>query len=143
MMKKNSTMISLVVFVIAFIIIILGFVIYNSLNKKTYSCIDYSSNTTYTFDNEEEMHEVCDKFNGVEEDKIIDSYTIYNDLINENNDSFTLYPYVNSDKKLSIIITIIDCDNPNTAKEKAIKWFHDHSYNINDFTIEYEYPCEQ
>ena len=142
MKKKNSKMMVLNGFIIVFIIIVICIVIYNSLYKKEYSCIDYGSNTLYTFKSEKEMHKVCDQFNGVEEDKIMSSYDIYDDLINTNDPDFVFYPYINADKKLSIIVAISNCDNPNRAKEKAIAWFRNHSYNIRDYTIEYEYPCE-
>ena len=142
-MKKNSTMISIAIFLIVFVVIIMGFVVYNRFIKKEYTCTDYSSNTTYTFDSEEEMHAVCDKFNGVEDDKILGSNSIYEDLVNTNDPDFAFYPYVNSNDEISIIIAISNCDNPSKAKEKAIRWFSDRSYNINDYTIEYEYPCEQ
>ena len=33
-------------------------------------------------------------------------------------------------------------NNPNEAKNDSIEWFRKHSYNINDYKIEYEYPCE-
>lgn len=142
-MKNKNTLMALIIFLIVFVLFIIGYVIYNSFFSKEYSCIDYSSGTTYTFKSEKEMHEVCDKFNGVEDDKKMNSYSIYNDLININDPDYAFYPYVNSDDKLSIIIAISNCDNPNQAKEKAIAWFKNHSYNINDYTIEYEYPCEQ
>ena len=35
------------------------------------------------------MHKVCDKFNGVEEDKQLNSYEIYDDLINADEYGFT------------------------------------------------------
>ena len=87
------------------------------------------------------MHKVCDNLYENDEDKIMDTYIIYNDLIEVDDPDFAFYPYINSDNKLSIIITIANCDNPTLAKEKAEKWFSDNSYNINDYTIEYEYPC--
>ena len=34
------------------------------------------------------MHSVCDKFNGIEEDKLIQKYPIYSDLINANEEEF-------------------------------------------------------
>ena len=141
-MKNKSTIVALIIFIVVFTVFIIGFIIYKSFFKKEYSCTDYSTNTTYTFKSEEEMHEVCDKFNGVEDDNTMTSYNIYNDLINTNDPDFAFYPYADGDK-LSIIIAISNCDNPNKAKEKAIAWFKNHSYNINDYTIEYEYPCEQ
>ena len=142
MKKKSSTMIALIVFIIVFLIIIISLVIYNSLFKKEYSCIDYGSNTTYTLKSEKEMHKVCDQFNGVEEDRLMSNYDIYDDLISTNDPDFAFYPYINADKKLSIIVAISNCDNPNQAKEKAVAWFKNHSYIISDYTIEYEYPCE-
>ena len=143
MKKKSSTMMAFIIFMIVFVIIIISIVIYNSLFKKEYSCIDYGSNTLYTFKSEKEMHKVCDQFNVVDEDRIMSNYDIYDDLINTNDPDFVFYPYINADKKLSIIVAISNCDNPNQAKEKAIAWFKNHSYNISDYTVEYEYPCEQ
>ena len=148
-MKNNkktidkSTKFSLIIFLIVFVLIIICFFIYNRYFKKEYSCTDYSSNTLYTFKSEKEMHEVCDKFNGIEDDKILSSYDIYDDLVNTDDPDFVFYPYVNVNGELSIIIAISNCENPSKAKEKAIAWFKNHSYNINDYTIEYEYPCEQ
>ena len=142
-MKNKSTMTALIIFIIVFAIFMIGFIIYKSFFGKEYSCIDYSSNTEYTFKSEKEMHEVCDQFNGVAEDNAMSNYSIYDDLINNNDPDFAFYPYINADKELSIIIAISNCENPNLAKTKAIAWFKNHSYNINDYTIEYEYPCEQ
>ena len=88
------------------------------------------------------MHKVCDSLNGTDDDAIMDNYAIYDDLINANDPSYAFYPYINSDKTLSIIIAIVDCNNQALAKDKAEKWFSDHSYNMGDYTIEYEYPCE-
>ena len=139
---KKSTIIAIIVFVTILIIFTSIYFISKNLNKDKYYCIDYETDTTYTFKTEEEMHATCDKFNGVEDDKILESSKIYNDLISYKDDSFNFYPYVDSNKKLAIIITIIDCNSPTTAKEKAIKWFSNHSYNINDYQVDYEYPCE-
>ncbi len=138
-MKKNKV-IPLIVFVVVFLIIICVYFLLNSNTK--YSCIDYRTDTYYEFNNEEEMHAVCDKFNGVDDDKIMDNYTIYNDLKDVNEEDFAFYPYINSDETLSITIVISNCDNPTFAKAKAEKWFRNHSYNINDYVIEYEYPCD-
>lgn len=144
-MKKNN-IIAIMVFLVVLFVFTIGYSIYNNRNsnntKEEYYCTDYETNTTYTFNTLEEMHEVCDQFSGLEKDKKLESYSIYDDLINNNDDSFTFYPYINTDDKLSIIIVITDCYNPEMAKERAIEWFENHSYDINDYIIEYEYPCE-
>lgn len=140
-MKNKEKIIPIIVFLMTFIVFIITFLIINRSNKTEYSCYDYANDKTYTFKTEEEMHQVCDNLN-VEEDQLLESYPIYNDLINTDDSSFAFYPYINSDKKLSIVIAISDCDNPTSAKAKAEKWFSNHSYNINDYTIEYEYPCD-
>lgn len=140
MMKNN--VIALLVFIGVLIIFIIGFGIYSYNSKDNYSCIDYETNTYYSFKTEKEMREVCNKFNGIEEDTIMSSYSIYNDLINVKDNSFSFSPYVESDNKLAIIVIILDCNNPDNAKKKAIQWFSDHSYNIADYHIDYEYPCQ-
>ncbi len=139
--KKNSKMLLLIGGLVFIVILIV--ILYLYFSKDKYSCIDYETHTYYSFSNEEEMHKVCDQFNGTLEDKKMNSYDIYNDLINANYSDFSFAPYINSDNKLSIIIAITDCDKPNEAKSNAIKWFKNHNYNINDYIIEYEYPCEQ
>ena len=139
---KKSTVIAIIVFIGVLFVIVTSYVIYNNLSKEKYYCTDYETNTTYIFNTEDEMHEVCDKFSGVEKDKTMKSYKIYDDLINNKDNRFTFYPYVSADNKLNIIITIIDCNNKELAKEKAVEWFKNHSYDINDYTIEFEYPCE-
>ena len=87
------------------------------------------------------MHSVCDKFNGIEEDKLIQKYPIYKDLINANEEEFIFEPYIDSNNNLAIIIIITDCKNPEIARKKSKEWFINHSYNIKDYTIDYEYPC--
>jgi len=140
-MKKKNILVPIIAFVIVFVVVIGIYLIYNYFNKAKYSCVDYSTNTYYEFKTEKEMHEVCDKFNGVEEDKKLEKYPIYNELIKVNDEDFAFYPYINSDDNLSITIAISNCDNPTAAKDKALKWFKDHSYNISDYNIEYESPC--
>ena len=144
MMKNKETIIPLLIFITTFVLVIIVFFVFNNSKKNEYSCYDSENNITYSFDTEEEMHEVCDNLNSTEteEDKILDSYEIYNDLLNVEEDDFAYYPYVNSDKSLTIIIAISYCNNQAAAKAHAEKWFSDHSYNINDYTVEYEYPCE-
>ncbi len=139
---KKEILIPIAVFVIVFILIIGIYLIYINLNKPKYFCTDYSTNTYYEFDTEEEMHKVCDKFNGVEDDKIMETYSIYNDLIEAEDPGFAFYPYI-SNEKLSIIIAISDCNDQEGAKKRAIKWFSDHSYNIANYDVEYEYPCNE
>ncbi len=141
-MKNKEKIIPLLVFTMTFIIFIVVFIIVNNSNKAKYSCFDYQTNQTYTFNTEEEMHAVCDKLEGIEEDQIMESYPIYNDLKNVNDPDFAFYPYIDSDNNLNIIIAITNCNNPEYAKEKAKKWFSDHSYNINEYNIEYENPCD-
>ena len=142
-MKNNiSNYIFIVVFIVVFLIVVSIFSLTNS-NKEEYSCYDYGSNKTYTFKSEEEMHEVCDKLNGQTDDEILNNYSIYEDLMNtDDNNGFSFDPYV-SGEQLVIIVAITDCNNPEGAKEKARQWFKNHSYNINDYVIEYENPCER
>ncbi len=141
-MKDKNKIVPVVVFFITFIVFISIFFILGNSNKKVYSCYDSENDVNYTFNTEEEMHEVCDKFiTNDDNDEALETYDIYNDLIKVNDPDFAFYPHV-SDNKLYIIISIVNCNNPYKAKEKAIKWFSDHSYNINDYNIEYEYPCE-
>lgn len=140
-MKNKEKIIPIAVSLIVFIVFIVTFLIINRFNKTEYSCYDYENNKTYTFKTEEEMHQVCDNLN-TEEDQLLETYSIYNDLINTDEQRFAFYPYINSDKKLSIVIAISDCDDPISAKEQAEKWFSNHSYNINDYSVEYEYPCD-
>ena len=125
-----------------FIIFIVIYLIINT-NKYNYSCYDYENDINYTFKTEEEMHAVCDKITGEEEDKIMNTYPIYNDLINEDDSSYAFYPYINDNKTLSIIVTVLDCDNPTRVVDKVEKWFKNHNYNITDYNIEYEYPCNE
>ena len=134
-MKKTIIPIFIILLIIGII-----YLFYNN-SKEKYSCIDYDTNTTYTFKTEQEMHSVCDKFNGIEEDKLIQKYPIYKDLINANEEAFTFEPYMDGNNKLGIIIIIIDCERPEIAKKQAKEWFINHSYNIKDYTIDYEYPC--
>jgi hypothetical protein len=139
-MKNNNNYISIAVFVVVFLVVFGIFQLVN-MNKDKYSCFDYENNVTYTFKTEEDMHEVCDKLNGVADDNVMNSYSIYDELINtDDSNGFSFDPYV-LDDELVIIVAITDCDNPELAKERARQWFKDHSYNINDFKIEYENPC--
>ena len=135
---KKQTIIYILVLVVIFIVV---YSITDTLMKKnndTYSCYDYTSDTYYTFKTEQEMHEVCDQF----DDNNINNYTIYDELINtDDNNGYSFDPYVR-DNELVIIVAITDCTNPEQAKENARKWFSDHSYDINNFKIEYENPCE-
>lgn len=52
-----------------------------------------------------------------------------------------LEPYINSNNNLAIIIIITDYKNPEIAKKQAKEWFINHSYNIKDYIIDFEYPC--
>ena len=140
-MKDKNLKIAIIVFGIVLVLFIIGYLIYT--NKNKYTCTDYETKTTYTFKNAKDMHEVCDNFNGVKDDQVLETYDIYHDLIKSNNKAYSFYPYLDDNKQLAIIITITDCNNPQEAEEKANKWFSEHSYNINDYHIDYEYPCEQ
>ena len=142
-MNDKNKIIPLIVFVCVFVIVFGMFYLFgNKKTKDSYSCYDYETEKTYTFDTEEEMHQVCDNLNGGEEDKLLSDYLIYDDIVKSNEKGFAMIPYINDDKELSIIIAISDCKNPDKAKADAKKWFSDHSYNINDYNIDYEYPCE-
>lgn len=142
-MNDKYKIVPLIVFVLVFIIVIGMFYLFNNKeDKMEYSCYDYETEKTYTFETEEEMHKVCDKLNGGEEDQLLSDYLIYDDIVKSNEESFAMIPYMNDDKELAIIIAISDCKNPDKAKADAKKWFSDHSYNINDYNIDYEYPCE-
>lgn len=140
-MKDKEKIIPLVVFVLTFIIVIVIFTVFSNSKKQVYSCYDYENDKTYTFETEEEMHQVCDKLDGVEEDKLLSSNPIYEDLIATNDSDFAFYPYINDEQELVITIAISNCDTPDLAKKKAVDWFSEHSYDINDYIIEYEYPC--
>ena len=141
-MKKKKNMNIVFIAVTVIVVLLVFYLVYNSITKDKYSCVDYETNTYYTFKTESDMHKVCDKFNGVEEDKQLNSYEIYDDLINADEYGFTFDPYINSNDGLSIIVIITDCNHPKEARERAINWFKNHSYNISDYAIEYEYPCE-
>ena len=141
-MKKKKNMNNVFIAVTVIVVLLVFYLVYNSITKDKYSCVDYETNTYYTFKTESDMHKVCDKFNGVEEDKQLNSYEIYDDLINADEYGFTFDPYINSNDGLSIIVIITDCNHPKEARERAINWFKNHSYNISDYAIEYEYPCE-
>ncbi len=141
-MKKKKNMNNVFIAVTVIVVLLVFYLVYNSITKDKYSCVDYETNTYYTFKTESDMHKVCDKFNGVEEDKQLNSYEIYDDLINADEYGFTFDPYINSNDGLSIIVIITDCNHPKETRERAINWFKNHSYNISDYTIEYEYPCE-
>lgn len=141
-MKKKKNMNNVFIAVTVIVVLLVFYLVYNSITKDKYSCVDYETNTYYTFKTESDMHKVCDKFNGVEEEKQLNSYEIYDDLINADEYGFTFDPYINSNDGLSIIVIITDCNHPKEARERAINWFKNHSYNISDYTIEYEYPCE-
>jgi len=143
MMKSKSTIISLSVF----IIILCIFITINNLFDKDYkySCIDESTNTTYRFNSKEEMEKVCSKFNQelyLIDESNLDEYPIYNKLINvDDSNGFSFDPYINSDNHLAIIVKIIDCDNQEVAIRKSKEWFVKNNFNINNYEIEYEYPC--
>lgn len=140
MMKNKNTVVPIIVFVITFVVFLVIFFIVSSLNDEKYFCIDYEKKIKYTFKTEEKMHQFCDKLNGGEEDQVLEESDIYKDLIKVDDPGFAFYPFV-VDKKLHIIIAISDCQNPNAAKERAIKWFSDNNYNINDYNVEYENSC--
>ena len=125
MMKNKNTVVPIIVFVITFIVFLVIFFIVSSLNEEKYSCIDYEKKIKYTFKTEE---------------KILEESDIYKDIVKVDDPGFAFYPFV-VDKKLHIIIAISDCQNPNAAKERAIKWFSDNNYNINDYNVEYENSC--
>lgn len=119
------------------------FVLYSLFFKTIYYCTDNVNNIQYTFDTEEEMNAFCDNLGqNKEKDSAISSFSIYNDLINNNDPGYTFYPYADSNNNFVITVVIVDCENPQNAKNKSIEWFKNHSYNINDYKIEYEYPCE-
>ena len=140
MMKNKNTVVPIIVFVITFVVFLVIFFIVSSLNDEKYFCIDYEKKIKYTFKTEEKMHQFCDKLNGGEEDQILEESDIYKDIVKVDDSGFAFYPFV-VDKKLHIIIAISDCQNPNAAKERAIKWFSDNNYNINDYNVEYENSC--
>lgn len=140
MMKNKNTVVPIIVFVITFAVFLVIFFIVSSLNEEKYSCIDYEKKIKYTFKTEEKMHQFCDKLNGGEEDQVLEESDIYKDLIKVDDPGFAFYPFV-VDKKLHIIIAISDCNDPDGAKKRAIKWFSDNNYDINDYSIEYENSC--
>jgi len=139
-MKNKNTLIPIMVFVVTFIVVFIIFFSFSNLKNKKYYCIDQAKGIKYTFKTKEKMESFCNKINGEEEDQILEKYAIYNDLIKVNDPGFAFYPFVN-DKKLIIVIAISDCNNPDGAKERAIKWFSDNNYDINDYNIEYENSC--
>jgi len=138
MKKYNSTIIALVIFVVMILFVI---IFSKSFFKTTYICTDTTNNVEYTFDTEDEMNSFCDNLSIVD-DSSMSSNSIYYDLINNNDKRFSFYPYLDSNNNFTIITVIVDCNNPNEAKNDSIEWFRKHSYNINDYKIEYEYPCE-
>ena len=138
MKEFKSTIIALVIFICIFSLVL---VLYKVITKPTYVCTDTTNNVEYTFDSEEEMNAFCDNLNVID-DSAMASLNIYNDLINNNDSRFSFYPYLDSKNKMNIIVVIVDCQNPVGAKNGAIEWFSNHSYNINDYEIDYEYPCE-
>ncbi len=143
-MKKN-TLYSIFVFIGVFVVVVGGYYIYTLLtnpSEEKYSCIDYETNTTYSFATEEEMHEVCDKFNGKEYDEKLENYPEHEEITEAEDESFSFYPYVNSDNKLAIIVVLLDCNDIDGAKQKALNWLTNKGYNLNNYVIEYEYPCE-
>lgn len=137
MKNYKSTIISLVVFIICFFIAIC---FYTSISKPKFVCTDVTNNKEYTFDTKEEMDAFCDTLSKTEDEKMTSS-SIYYDLINNNDSRFSFYPYIDGNNKFTITVVIVDCQNPSEAKNKAIEWFQNHSYNINDYNIEFEYPC--
>lgn len=140
-MKNKNTLIPIIVFVFIFVLFLIIFLSGSNSNKNKYYCIDQAKGIKYTFKTKEKMETFCRKLNGDEDDLLLEGYDIYNDLINVDDSSFVFYPYINENKKLSIIIAISDCQNPEAAKDKAIKWFSDNNYNISDYVIEYEDSC--
>ena len=75
-MKKKKNMNNVFIAVTVIVVLLVFYLVYNSITKDKYSCVDYETNTYYTFKTESDMHKVCDKFNGVEEDKQLNSYEI-------------------------------------------------------------------
>ena len=138
MKNFKSIIVALVVFIGIFSLV---FILYKVIAKPTYICTDTTNNVQYTFDNEDDMNIFCDNLSK-NDDSVISSFNIYNDLINNNDNRFSFYPYLDSSNNLIITIVIVDCNNPEDAKNKAIEWFGNHSYNINDYKVEFEYPCE-
>ena len=110
---RKSTVVFIVVFVVVFITVFC--ILQTVMNSSKYSCYDYENNVNYTFKTEEEMHEVCDEINGVNDDNTMNSYSIYEELISEDDkNGFSFDPYVRNDE-LVIIVAITDCDNPEQA----------------------------
>lgn len=143
-MKSKATMISISVFVIVFVLFITISNLFN--NDYKYSCTDLETNTTYKFNSKEAMHKVCDKFTYKSdniEDVSLNSYSIYSKLIEvDDRYGFSFEPYINSDNKLAIIIRIINCNNQELAINNSKQWFKNNGYSMDNYVIEYEYPCE-
>lgn len=99
----------LVIFIIVLVLFIICIIIYNTFINKKYYCTDYDINKTFEFKIENK------KFIGVEEDKLMEFYSIYDDLINSNDSSFTF------NNKLSIIVAITVSYNTQIAKKRSIE----------------------
>ena len=56
-------------------------------------------------------------------------------------EAFDLYPYVKSDGKKAVIVLVLDCNDIDATKKKALKKFSDEGHNLNEYVIEYQYPC--
>ena len=138
MKKYKSTLIAVAVFVCIFGLVL---ILYNTIFKTEFVCTDVTNNTKYKFDTKEEMDAFCDNLSTID-DSSMTTFPIYDDLINNNDSRFSFYPYIDSDNQFTITVVIVDCLNPNDAKNQSINWFRNHGYDINDYNIEYEYPCE-
>ena len=143
---KKSTLYAIFVFIGVFLVFIIGYYIFpgaTNNNKKVYSCINYETNTEYTFDNEEEMHAVCDSFNTNEqkEEKENSNEKTEKENVEEVEEAFDLYTYVKSDGKKAVIVLVLDCNDIDATKKKALKKFSDEGHNLNEYVIEYQYPC--
>lgn len=138
-MKKKSTVICFCIFII---VLVLFFSIYSLFdNDYKYSCTDYETNTTYKFNNKETMKRVCNNYVS-KEDTILKSDPIYSKLLSvDDRYGFSFDPYVNTNNKIAIIIRILDCRNQNDAIRRSKKWFVDNEFNMNNYVIEYEFPC--
>ena len=144
---KKSTLYSIFIFIGVFLVFIIGYYDINSLSNKeaskdVYSCIDPETNREYTFDNEEEMHNVCDSFNTNEtkNETTEKQTTTNNSEVVVEDVGYDLYPYVRDDGKKAVTIIITDCNNIDSTKNEALNKFGE-EHNINDYVIEYEYPC--
>jgi len=148
---KKSNLYALFVFIGVFLVFIIGYYVYTSINsngdnKQVYSCIDYETNTEYTFDNEEEMHSVCDKFNTneVKEENNNSNSNEQNtgkDTVEEVEEAFDFYTYEKNNGKKAVIVLILDCNDIDATKKKALRKFSADGHNLNEYVVEYQYPC--